>query len=245
MTREEAIKIIKNDEECVLTDCFRPSCESCNLVMETDAILTALDMAIKALEQTEPCEAGTKMSLPEREDGDELDEAIRFEERAAEAYSEAHNQFHDNVDPADAECCLNRAARHRQLASWLRELQRLREQGTCDDAVSRVDVLECFSDLYDTFEDCSKGIVNELHRKFEDLRTLPSVTPKQDDWIMCSERLPEEPTEVMHELEMYSEYNVVIEGFTIPTTLCYVGDGEWRREESYYNVEKWQPLPKP
>ena len=56
MTREEAIKIIKNEEECVLTDCFRPSCESCNLVMETDAILTALDMAIKALEQPEPCE---------------------------------------------------------------------------------------------------------------------------------------------------------------------------------------------
>ena len=55
----------------------------------------------------------------------------------------------------------------------------------CEDAVSRVDVLECFSDLYDTFEDCSKGIVNELHRKFEDLRTLPSVSPKQrtGEWI--------------------------------------------------------------
>ena len=49
----------------------------------------------------------------------------------------------------------------------------------CEDAVSRADVLECFADLYDTFEDCSKGIINELHRKFEDLRTLPSVTPKR------------------------------------------------------------------
>ena len=51
-------------------------------------------------------------------------------------------------------------------------------QEPCEDAVSRADVLECFADLYDTFEDCSKGIINELHRKFEDLRTLPSVTPK-------------------------------------------------------------------
>ena len=79
----------------------------------------------------------------------------------------------------------------------------------------------------------------------DNIKQFPSITQKQDGWIPCSERLPEEPTEVMHELEMYSEYNVVIEGFTIPTTLCYAGDGEWRREESYYNVEKWQPLPKP
>jgi len=49
-----------------------------------------------------------------------------------------------------------------------------------DDVVSRADVLECYADLYDTFEDCSKEIINELHRKFEDLRTLPSVTLKHE-----------------------------------------------------------------
>jgi ribosomal protein L32 len=54
------------------------------------------------------------------------------------------------------------------------------EPEPCDDAVSRADVLESFADLYDTFEDCPKGIINELHGKFEDLRTLPSVTPKSD-----------------------------------------------------------------
>ena len=55
----------------------------------------------------------------------------------------------------------------------------------CENAVSRVDVLECFADLYDTLEYCSKGIINELHRKFEDLRTLPSVIPKRKTgkWI--------------------------------------------------------------
>ena len=51
----------------------------------------------------------------------------------------------------------------------------------CEDAVSRADVLESFADLYDTFEDCSKGIINELHRKFEDLRTLPSAQPDRCD----------------------------------------------------------------
>lgn len=62
----------------------------------------------------------------------------------------------------------------------------------CEDAVSRADVLECFADLYDAFEDCSKGIINELHRKFEDLRALPSVTPKRKtgEWRVC--RLPDD-----------------------------------------------------
>jgi len=57
----------------------------------------------------------------------------------------------------------------------------LEEVEPCEDAVSRADVLESFADLYDTFEDCSKGIINELHRKFEDLRTLPSAQSDRCD----------------------------------------------------------------
>lgn len=57
----------------------------------------------------------------------------------------------------------------------------------CEDAVSRADVLECFADLYDTFEDCSKGIINELHRKFEDLRTLPSAQSDRSLWFRIGE----------------------------------------------------------
>lgn len=63
---------------------------------------------------------------------------------------------------------------------WV-QIQPTIEPEPCKDAVSRADVLECFADLYDTFEDCSKGIINELHRKFEDLRTLPSVTQDRCD----------------------------------------------------------------
>lgn len=101
------------------------------------ALSTALDMAIKALKQPEPCEAGAQMSLPECEDvpdinvgkmdDDKLDEAIRHEDRAAERYSDAYNQFHNNVDPADAEVCLNNIAIHRRYASWLRELKAVRD----------------------------------------------------------------------------------------------------------------------
>jgi hypothetical protein len=186
------------------------------------------------------CKAGTQMSLPECEDvpdinvgkmdDDELDEAIRHCEAMAErGKGYAHFEY----------ICQER----RQLASWLRELKRMRAQGTCDDAVSRdsVKYLLCKETCHPG-PLCPDGFCKEICEKVD---ILPPVAPKRDGWILCSERLPEEPTEVMHELEMYSEYNVVIEGFTIPTTLCYVGDGEWRREESYYNVEKWQPLPKP
>lgn len=128
--------------------------------------------------QTEPC------NLPQLgatyEDGDKLDEAIRLEERAAEAYSEAHNQFHDNVDPSDAECCLNRAARHRQLASWLRELKRMRAQGTCDDAVSREAVYNAMVEKGQHSRRYKLGEKWELNggEIREALYTVPSVTPK-------------------------------------------------------------------
>ena len=80
------------------------------------------------------CKAGTQMSLPECEDvpdinvgkmdDDELDEAIRHCEAMAErGKGYAHFEY----------ICQER----RQLASWLRELKRMRAQGTCDDAVSR------------------------------------------------------------------------------------------------------------
>lgn len=61
-----------------------------------------------------------------------------------------------------------------------------------NDAVSRADVLESFADLYETFEDCSKEIINELHRKFEDLRTLPSVTPKRKTGKWITESLADD-----------------------------------------------------
>lgn len=64
-------------------------------------------------------------------------------------------------------------------------------------------------------------------------------------WIYCSKRLPEEPSPGLHEMEEFKEYNVVIKDATVPTTLFYIGNGEWYREGSYYNVEKWAYLPEP
>ena len=71
-------------------------------------------------------------------------------------------------------------------------------------------------------------------------------------WIPCSERLPEEPERTDDEeesirLERLNEYNVMIIGAEIPTTLYYAGDGYWYDavSQDYYQVTVWQPLPEP
>ena len=53
MRSDEAARIIEKEKRCVLTDCERPECKNCVLVMDTGEILEALDMAISALKKQE------------------------------------------------------------------------------------------------------------------------------------------------------------------------------------------------
>lgn len=57
MTPKEAIECLKNEKLCILiadkNECTR-ECSKCDLVMETDTLLTAYDMAIEALEKQIP-----------------------------------------------------------------------------------------------------------------------------------------------------------------------------------------------
>lgn len=59
MTNEEAIAIIENEKKCVnranKNDYCNRDCYNCELVKTDTEILTALDLAIKALEQ-QPCD---------------------------------------------------------------------------------------------------------------------------------------------------------------------------------------------
>lgn len=54
------------------------------------------------------------------------------------------------------------------------------ERQTCEDAVSRVDVLETYGDLYDVFED-SKAICKELHKVYDRINALPAVQPQPEE----------------------------------------------------------------
>ena len=78
MTRKEAAGVIKFEKACVLRQdtprCNR-DCKKCDLLLPTEDVLTAYDMAIKALEQ-KPCEdtisrqAAIDLLKQMRKDGD-------------------------------------------------------------------------------------------------------------------------------------------------------------------------------
>lgn len=53
MRSDEAARIIEKEKRCILTDCERPECKNCGLVMDTGEILEALDMANSALKKQE------------------------------------------------------------------------------------------------------------------------------------------------------------------------------------------------
>ena len=63
------------------------------------------------------------------------------------------------------------------------------EPEPCEDAVSRADMLETYADLYDVFED-NDQIRKELHKVYDKLNALPSVTLKEQRWIPVTKRLP-------------------------------------------------------
>lgn len=94
------------------------------------------------------------------------------------------------------------------------------------DELDRVanDTAEAFIEAY---KECQ-----ELIRKHMD----------DDGWILCEERLPEEPKKGGD----IKQYNVTIEGAEESTSLFYIGHGTWRDEDcNWYKVIAWQPLPAP
>ena len=66
--------------------------------------------------------------------------------------------------------------------------------------------------------------------------------PKVNEWIPCSERLPEVPEDT--DDEDCPEFNVMIKGASIATTLKYSPDGAWFDDlGQVYEVIVWMPLP--
>ena len=91
--REQAIAILENEKKCVnranKNDYCNRDCYNCELVKTDTEILTALDMAIKALEQ-EPCEDAVSrqavldyiyndLGLGDEENGKDLERQMELE----------------------------------------------------------------------------------------------------------------------------------------------------------------------
>lgn len=68
------------------------------------------------------------------------------------------------------------------------------------------------------------------------------------EWISVSERLPDEnERRKSYDRTKYaSEFIVMIEGATNPTTLYLTMDNYWKDDNGvFYSVKAWMPLPKP
>lgn len=73
---------------------------------------------------------------------------------------------------------------------------------------------------------------------------INGLNSEKDDWIPCSERLPEVPEGI--EDDYCPEFNVTIKGADKATTLKFAPNGTWFDDSGeVYNVIAWKPLPEP
>lgn len=161
-----------------------------------------------------------------------LDDAIKHCEEVAEEQEKLCkvNDSFNFAQPKWKEC----GEEHRQLAEWLKEYKRLKEQDPCEKAVS---VQDCINAIENTDCELSPQAWKEITTS---IMSLPPVTPAQR-WIHVSERLPEEngfylatcDGEICGENEPF-------------TGLAEYENGKWvDDEEDYQCVLAWMPLPKP
>lgn len=104
-------------------------------------------------------------------------------------------------------------------------------QPECEDAVSRFEVLRLIdyssNDLNDSVD--NRYMQNEI-------KQLPSVTPKQSEWIPCSERCP------AHRVYVLVTYKSVYGIPDIGITWYSKSEGKWNTSRE---VLAWMSLPKP
>ncbi len=96
-------------------------------------------------------------------------------------------------------------------------------------------VAEIYRDTYDIIIHCGSS---------EEEKRVRGILERCNGWISVEERLPE----VQKELEdaYCPEFNVMIKGAEIATTLNYSWDGTWFDDiGEVYDVVAWQPLPEP
>lgn len=125
------------------------------------------------------------------------------------------------------------------------------ETHACD-CISRQAVIDAYGDWY-VEEGTEEGFIGTVKQLLEG---FPSAQPEQR-WIPCSERLPEEDTEVLISYrykEGEGDTDHVNIDITSYGTVCFGGREihtlkEWRQPFDYfhanYEVIAWMPLPKP
>ena len=104
-----------------------------------------------------------------------------------------------------------------------------------DDLISRQAVLEATSTtLKITGKENAEAVYGYIKKLCDDIKALPSA----QQWIPCSERLPEEDG-------TYFVSGVWENGDVEVGQLQYIADENRFSNVIYFNVDAWMPLPEP
>jgi hypothetical protein len=134
-----------------------------------------------------------------------LDEAIKHEEEVMVENMEK-TKGRNASDPI-AINCFECAEEHRQLAEWLKDYKRLKEQESCEDCISRKAAIVQLSYNKIGNDDYEAIIQDDINT----IKALPPVIPKpKTEWILVSERLPEEAGFYMTTID-YGKHRVATE----------------------------------
>lgn len=129
----------------------------------------------------------------------------------------------------------------------LSDIQVLQREMECVKRKSATNCSDCLNcDLLMTDE----RILTAYKNAIDALQNSHGVTVQGDKdinvptkWISVKDRLPFGIEEYYQQYGEYPEFNVMIEGGRIPTTLFFDGEGWFDTANEYYKVTHWLPLP--
>lgn len=142
MTKDEAIKIIKTEMECVSRpDCDRLACAYCDLAMRDEDVLTAYQMAVDALQTDGDCiskqtvfdtAAEYENELCEILGENELAEVVKILKHRLIALPSAHPEPCDAISRADAIRVASGYCHPANVAQELAKLPSVQPDNSCD-----------------------------------------------------------------------------------------------------------------
>lgn len=168
-----------------------------------------------------------------------LDEAIiRLKEKAKEYERKLKMYKGINKDKPlfreEENACKLCVEEHRQLAEWLKDYKRLKEQESCEDCISRKAAIVQLSYNKIGNDDYEMIIQDDINT----IKALPPVILKsKTSWIPVSEKLPEKNVEVLATTE--SGYITIAEWFEYDHWFIHEGSSNAHTDE----LTAWMPLP--
>lgn len=106
------------------------------------------------------------------------DEAIKHCEEVAQEKRYEYQESLAVHDMEEAEKCEKCGEEHEQLAEWLKELRKFREQEPCEDCISREAVIEHICENKECYKEECKGRTLKRCIDLQWAFDLPSVTPQ-------------------------------------------------------------------